>query len=394
MEFRGPARRRQGRQRPVATRWRRARRSPSSASPGPARAWPRRPSWASSTRRPRGSPAARVRFRGTELLGLPEKERRSYPRRADRDDLPGRAVVAEPRAHASATRSPRCSACTAGVSRREARRRAVELMDRVRIPAAATGSSDYPHQFSGGMRQRVMIAMALALEPDVLIADEPTTALDVTVQAQIMDLLAELQRETAMGLILITHDLGVVADVADRIARDVRRPDRRGGRRQGPVRPARPPVHGGPARTRCRASTTGRELTPIKGLPPEPRCTSRPAAPSIRAAPRRRTCAAPRSRRCTGRVRRLRPVRAPVRGASPARGPSACHYAEEVPPMAEPILDGPRPGQALPAHPGHPLQQQVGAVKAVDGVSFDLRRARRSAWSASPAAASRRSPSC
>jgi oligopeptide transport system ATP-binding protein len=104
-----------------------------------------------------------------------------------------------------------------GVGRADARRRAVELMDRVRIPSARTRIDDYPHQFSGGMRQRVMIAMSLALEPEVLIADEPTTALDVTVQAQIMRLLAELQRELSMGMILITHDLGVVADVADRI---------------------------------------------------------------------------------------------------------------------------------------------------------------------------------
>lgn len=105
-----------------------------------------------------------------------------------------------------------------GMKRREARQQAVELMKRVGIPAAAERVGDYPHQFSGGMRQRIMIAMAIALDPDVLIADEPTTALDVTVQAQVMRLLRDLQTENNMGLILITHDLGVVADVADKIA--------------------------------------------------------------------------------------------------------------------------------------------------------------------------------
>jgi len=105
-----------------------------------------------------------------------------------------------------------------GAARTEAERRAVDLMDLVRIPGARSRVHDYPHQFSGGMRQRVMIAMALALNPKVLIADEPTTALDVTVQAQIMDLLADLRREQNLALLLITHDLGVVADVADRIA--------------------------------------------------------------------------------------------------------------------------------------------------------------------------------
>ncbi|AZM50951.1 methionine ABC transporter ATP-binding protein [Streptomyces sp. WAC 06738] len=105
-----------------------------------------------------------------------------------------------------------------GASRAEAKARSIELMERVRIPAARERVNDYPHQFSGGMRQRIMIAMALALGPELIIADEPTTALDVTVQAQVMDLLAELREETGMGLILITHDLGVVADVADKIA--------------------------------------------------------------------------------------------------------------------------------------------------------------------------------
>ena len=104
------------------------------------------------------------------------------------------------------------------MSRKDAMARAVELLDQVKIPGAARRVKEYPHQFSGGMRQRVMIAMSLALDPEILIADEPTTALDVTVQAQIMDLLKEIQAERHMGMILITHDLGVVADVADRIA--------------------------------------------------------------------------------------------------------------------------------------------------------------------------------
>jgi peptide/nickel transport system ATP-binding protein/oligopeptide transport system ATP-binding protein len=98
------------------------------------------------------------------------------------------------------------------------RKRAIEALARVRIPAPERRFDEYPHQMSGGMRQRVMIAMALACAPDVLIADEPTTALDVTVQAQILDLLRELQQQTGMAIILITHDLGVVAEMADEVA--------------------------------------------------------------------------------------------------------------------------------------------------------------------------------
>jgi peptide/nickel transport system ATP-binding protein len=103
------------------------------------------------------------------------------------------------------------------VSKADGRARAVELLDRVGIPNAASRARDYPHQFSGGMRQRAMIAMALVNNPSVLIADEPTTALDVTVQAQILELIDEVKREFQIGVILVTHDLGVVAETANSV---------------------------------------------------------------------------------------------------------------------------------------------------------------------------------
>lgn len=174
-----------------------------------------------------------------------------------------------------------------GRSKSDAMARAVELMEMVKIPAARARLRDYPHQFSGGMRQRVMIAVALALRPKVLIADEPTTALDVTVQAQIMDLLAELQRQTGMALVLITHDLGVVASVADRIAvmyagRIVEHADVHA-------------LYAHPAHPYTRALLDsiprqhrhGQELVTIKGLPPNllhipPGCPFHPRCPARR----------------------------------------------------------------------------------------------------------------
>ncbi len=105
-----------------------------------------------------------------------------------------------------------------GVGQTEARARALEMLKRVRIPAPEKRLDEYPHQLSGGMRQRAMIAMALANDPEVLIADEPTTALDVTIQAQILKLMKSLQAETGAAMVLITHDLGVVAEMADKVA--------------------------------------------------------------------------------------------------------------------------------------------------------------------------------
>jgi len=157
-----------------------------------------------------------VRFKGTDLLQLPEAEMRKI-RGAQigmvfQDPLTslnpvltiGYQMIEPLQLHL-------------GMGKDEARERAVELLEMVGIPAARNRLDDYPHQFSGGMRQRVMIAMALACNPALLIADEPTTALDVTIQAQIVDLMKQLRDEIGMTLIWITHDLGVVAGLVDRV---------------------------------------------------------------------------------------------------------------------------------------------------------------------------------
>ncbi|PWW65506.1 ABC transporter ATP-binding protein [Actinokineospora spheciospongiae] len=201
-----------------------------------------------------------------------------------------------------------------GMSRKDARKRAVELLELVKIPNARGRVRQYPHEFSGGMRQRAMIAMSLALDPELLIADEPTTALDVTVQAQIMDLLKEIQVERHMGLILITHDLGVVAEVADRIAvmyagRIVEQADARSVYR----RPGHP-YTAALLDSLPRLDQKGTELNTIKGLPPSllripdgcpfhPRCA--------RAQDVCRTEVPPQHRPEPGRL-------------------SACHFAEEL----------------------------------------------------------------
>jgi oligopeptide/dipeptide ABC transporter ATP-binding protein len=169
------------------------------------------------TRAPNATITGAVRFDGRDLTSLDDRDLRQV--RGERiamifqDPMTslnpvyrvGDQIVEMIRAHRD-------------VSKGEARERAVELLASVGIPNPERRVRDYPHEFSGGMRQRVMIAMALALDPDVLIADEPTTALDVTVQAQILRLLAKLNEERGLAVVLITHDLGVVAEIADRVA--------------------------------------------------------------------------------------------------------------------------------------------------------------------------------
>lgn len=156
-----------------------------------------------------------VKLRGREILNLPQREMREIRG----NDIA--MIFQEPMTSLNPVLTVGDQICESlivhrGMTTAAAKAEAVKLLDRVRIPGAATRLADYPHNFSGGMRQRVMIAMALACKPKLLIADEPTTALDVTIQAQILNLIKELQEEEGMGVLFITHDMGVVAQVADR----------------------------------------------------------------------------------------------------------------------------------------------------------------------------------
>ena len=159
----------------------------------------------------------RIFFEGQDLLTLSERDMRSV--RGARISL----IFQEPMTALNPVMrvgDQVAEALTAHsmANRTEARRRAVELLDAVRIPDPIRRVRDYPHQLSGGMRQRVMIAIALACRPPLIIADEPTTALDVTIQAQVLDLLRELKERFNLALLLITHDFGVIAEMADRVA--------------------------------------------------------------------------------------------------------------------------------------------------------------------------------
>jgi oligopeptide/dipeptide ABC transporter ATP-binding protein len=159
----------------------------------------------------------KVSFDGQDLLSLPESKMRTI--RGNQIALiPQDPMTSLNPVYTVGDQIMEAIELHQNVARKEARARAIEVLDRVRIPQASSRIEDYPHQFSGGMRQRVMIAMALACKPKLLIADEPTTALDVTVQAQILDLLRSIQADEGMAILLITHDLGVVAEMCHNVA--------------------------------------------------------------------------------------------------------------------------------------------------------------------------------
>jgi peptide/nickel transport system ATP-binding protein len=269
-----------------------------------------------------------------------------------------------------------------GSSEQAAFARAVELLDAVGIPNAAQRAKAYPHEFSGGMRQRVMIAMAIANDPDVLIADEPTTALDVTIQAQVLELLDTARQMTNAATIMITHDLGVVAGKADRLivmyaGKAVE---------SGPVGPVyadpRMPYTIGLLGSVPRLDRPGETLTPIEGSPP-----------NVSRLPR----GCPFAPRCPVSISVCETIEPALEPTADGGRRVACHRSEEieqalihgapvypVPAIAEARHDVPREqrpavlevrdlAKRYPITKGAVLRRRIGTITAVDGISFDIR---------------------
>jgi oligopeptide/dipeptide ABC transporter ATP-binding protein len=272
------------------------------------------------------------------------------------------------------------------LSREQVRKRSIELLDLVGLPDPAERLKSYPHELSGGMRQRVMIAMAIANRPDVIIADEPTTALDVTIQAQILDALRAAQRETGAAVILITHDLGIVAGLADDVlVMYAGRPVEYGSAEDIFYRPTMPYTMGLLAAVPRPDLGKSRRLVPIEGNPPSlidlpPGCPFAPRCPMVQA-------------RCLEREPAL-----VTHGGAPDSHPAACVRADEiesqrlgwadvfpVPHDVQSVFAGVARAdrntvlevENLKRHfalsGGGLLRRTVGTVKAVDGISFDIR---------------------
>ena len=314
-------------------------------------------------------------------------------RARDRHDLPGADDLAQPGAHRSAASSPRALEIHLGHDAGRRRGRApMELLGMVGIPDPERRLGQYPHQFSGGMRQRMMIAMALACNPSLILADEPTTALDVTIQAQILELMKELSRRLGVAMLIITHNLGVVARYADRVnVMYAGRIVERGTARELYANP-RHPYTLGLLRSVPRLDEPRRaRLEPIEGQPPDltrlppgcafaPRCALR--ASSAACARRRRSSpvGAPATCRACWEAERASPRRARER-APRGRVRAAGAGGRRV------LLEVREPRQALPGR--RRASSAAGAAWSRRWTASASRSAaaRRSAWWASPAAA-------
>jgi len=266
-----------------------------------------------------------VRYKGREILGLKDKELQEVRGREIamifQDPMTSlNPVYTVGWQLAEAVRAHRGHRSKEGESKKDSSKvaawdRAVELLELVGIPHASARARSYPHEFSGGMRQRTVIAMAMANDPDVIVADEPTTALDVTVQAQILETLEKAQAETQAAIVLITHDLGVVAGVADEVLVMYAGKPVEVGTVDDVYYSPRMPYTLGLLGSLPRLDVEGEPLTPIKGSPPSlvnlpPGCPFTPRCPMAR-------------EHCD----EVEPELRPVAGAGHR---AACHYAEEL----------------------------------------------------------------
>ncbi|RKN76299.1 ABC transporter ATP-binding protein [Streptomyces klenkii] len=260
------------------------------------------------------------------------------------------------------------------VSRDHARRRAVELLDLVGIPDPGRRARAYPHEFSGGMRQRAVIAMAVANDPDVILADEPTTALDVTVQAQILDVLRTAQRETGAALLLVSHDLGVIAGMADRVAVMYAGRVVESAPAHELFAAPRMPYTIGLLGAVPRPDTDGRPLTPVPGSPPDLRlltggCPFAPRCPLADEA-------------CAADEPALAGPGEHVTACVKTPGPDPYPVPEPVPPARTGVPREDLPSvlrvqglaKTFPVFKGAAFRRRVGSVYAVDGVDLDIRR--------------------
>ncbi|GLW07954.1 putative ABC transporter ATP-binding protein [Microtetraspora sp. NBRC 13810] len=334
---------------------------------------------------PRATMTGSVRLHGEELAGAPERRLTAVRGRTIsmvfQDPLSALTPVYRVGDQiAEAIRAHR------RIGAKEAERRAVELLDLVGIPSPRQRALAFPHEFSGGMRQRVMIAMAVANDPDVIICDEPTTALDVTVQAQVLEVLRTAQRETGAAIVMITHDLGVVAGLADRVLVMYAGRVVEAGRVDDVYHRARMPYTRGLLGSVPRLDGGRARLAPIDGTPPSPGALP-PGCPF--------------EPRCPAALPECREAEPPLVAAGGPGQAAACVRAAE--PVADPVADPAEAAEAAGADPGtaagradgrperavvlrvdglvkhHPLvrgavlRRRVGTVRAVDGVTFDVR---------------------